>query len=227
MLDGLRWFERYVPKGLVQRLMRLNPDGEIESSFREVAVMFTDIVGFTTLSESLTAPAAAKFLNDHFAMVAGCVDAESGTVDKFIGDSVMAIWGAPERQADFADRACRCALAISRAVHEYNESRQTNQAAASNVKLRIGLHVGRVVVGNIGSIGRVNYTVVGDTVNVAQRLEEAGKTFGETEREVNILISGAVRSSLVEPFELVHVGPQTLRGREEQVEIYVLKGDSP
>ena len=227
MLDGLRWFERYVPKGLVQRLIKLNPDGEIESSYREVALMFTDIVGFTSLSENLTAPATAKFLNDHFAMVAGCVEAEAGTVDKFIGDSVMAIWGAPERQVDLADRACRCALAISHTVRKYNASRQASQAGAPSVRLRIGLHVGRVVVGNIGSIGRVNYTVVGDAVNVAQRLEESGKTLGDTDSQVNILVSGSVRSSLVEPFELVHVGPQTLRGREEQVEVYVLKGSSP
>ncbi len=227
MLDGLRWFERYVPKGLVQRLMRLNPDREIESSYREVAVMFTDIVGFTTLSENMTAPAVAEFLNDHFAMIARCVDAEEGTVDKFIGDSTMAVWGAPERQADFADRACRCALAISRAVHEYNVDRQSSQYGAPRVWLRIGLHVGRVVVGNIGSTDHVNYTVVGDAVNVAQRLEEAAKTFGDTDREVNILISGSVRSSLVESFDMVHVGPRALRGREEQVEIYMLKGDCP
>jgi class 3 adenylate cyclase len=227
MLDGLRWFERYVPKGLVQRLMRLNPDREIESSYREVAVMFTDIVGFTTLSENMTAPAVAEFLNDHFAMIARCVDAEEGTVDKFIGDSTMAVWGAPERQADFADRACRCALAISRAVHKYNVDRQSSQYGAPRVWLRIGLHVGRVVVGNIGSTDHVNYTVVGDAVNVAQRLEEAAKTFGDTDREVNILISGSVRSSLVESFDMVHVGPRTLRGREEQVEIYMLKGDCP
>jgi adenylate cyclase len=189
--------------------------------------MFTDIVGFTTLSENLTAPAAADFLNDHFGMVADCVEAEAGTVDKFIGDSVMAIWGAPDRQADLADRACRCALAISRAIHEYNASHRANQYGAPKVRLRIGLHVGRVVVGNIGSIGRVTYTVVGDAVNVAQRLEEAGKMFGDKNGEVNILISGSVRSSLVKSFEIVHVGAQTLRGREGKVEIYVLKGDGP
>jgi adenylate cyclase len=225
MLDGLRWFERYVPKGLVQRLIKLNPNGEIESSYREVAILFTDIVSFTSLSENLTAPAAAAFLNGHFAMVANCVEAEGGTVDKFIGDSVMAIWGAPERLEDLADRACRCALAIACAVHKYNSDRQTSQAGAPKVRLRIGVHVGRVVVGNIGSTGRVNYTVVGDAVNVAQRLEEAGKTIGDTDSQVNILISGSVKSSLAKPFELVHVGPHTLRGREEQVEIYMLRGD--
>ena len=225
MLDGLRWFERYVPKGLVRRLMQINPDVEVESSFREVAIMFTDIVGYTALSENLTAPAAASFLNDHFGIIAGHVEAEGGTVDKFIGDSVMAIWGAPERQVDIADRACRCALAIAKSMREENARRR--DAGDPPVQLRIGIHVGRVVVGNIGSAGRVNYTVVGDAANVAQRLEEAGKAFGETTGETNILISGATRGSLSQPFDVVHVGPQTLRGREEQVEIYVLTGPSP
>lgn len=227
MLDGLCWFERYVPKGLVRRLMSLNPELEIESSFREVAILFTDIVGYTSLSENMTAPAAAAFLNDHFSIIADCVEAEGGTVDKFIGDSVMAIWGAPEHQADLADRACRCALAIASAIRKENARRQ--EAGETPVQLRIGIHVGRVVVGNIGSAGRVNYTVVGDAANVAQRLEEAGKSFGAAEGpdvDVNILISGATRGSLSEPFELHHVGPQTLRGREEQVEIYVLSGPS-
>ena len=225
MLDGLRWFERYVPKGLVRRLMKINPEGEIESSFREVAIMFADMVGYTTLSENLSAPAAAKFLNDHFALVARCVDAEGGTVDKFIGDSVMAMWGAPERQADLADRACRCALAIRRALHEDNARRRTQDSQAPQVRLRIGVHIGRVVVGNIGSAGRVNYTVVGDAVNVAQRLEEAGKTLGEEEGEVTILLSAAVRESLAADFNLVPLGPQSLRGRAEQVEVYWLRDE--
>ena len=223
MLDGLKWFERYVPKGLVKRLMRQNPEGDIKSSYREVVVMFTDIVGFTTLSEKLTAPATANFLNDHFSMIAGCVEAEGGTVDKFIGDSVMAVWGVPEPQADFADRACRCALEISRNVDELNRHRQSRVVGAQPLRLRIGIHLGRVVVGNIGSSDRVNYTVIGDPVNVAQRLEEAGKTLGDTGRNVNILISGSVRGSLVKSVDLEHLGPKTLRGREEQVEVYVLR----
>lgn len=226
MLDGLRWFERYVPKGLVKRLMQINPGIDIKSSYREVAVMFTDIVGFTTLSENLTAPAAAEFLNDHFAMLAGCVEGEDGTVDKFIGDSVMAVWGALERQPDLADRACRCALAISHAISELNRTRKHSIADASRLRVRIGIHLGRVVVGNIGSTDRINYTVVGDAVNVAQRLEEAGKTLGDKKDDVIILVSGAIKGSLVKSFDLVHLGPQTLRGRDEQVEVYSLRGNS-
>ncbi len=226
MLDGLRWFERYVPKGLVRQLMHENPDGEIESSYQQVVVMFTDLVGFTTLSENLTAPATAEFLNEHFDMIARFVEAEGGTVDKFIGDGVMALWGAPEQHVDPADRACRCALNISRAVVEMNRSRQEAFTDAPKIRLRIAIHAGRVVAGNIGGSDRVSYTVVGDAVNVAQRLEEAGKTLSDADEDVTVFISGSVKGSFVKPFDLVHLGPQKLRGREEQVEVYLLRGQS-
>jgi len=222
MLDGLRWFERYVPKGLVKRLMHQNPDGMIESSYREVVIMFTDIAGFTSLSENLTAPATASFLNEHFGMIAEFVEAEGGTIDKFMGDSVMAMWGVPERQADPADRACRCALKISRAVAGINRNRKAADADAPRLRLRIGIHAGRVVVGNIGGSDRVSYTVVGDAVNVAQRLEELAKSVGDTDADVRIFISGSVKGSFVKPFDLVPLGPQQLRGREESVEVYML-----
>ncbi|UCH75654.1 MAG: hypothetical protein JSU82_07430 [Rhodospirillales bacterium] len=222
MLDGLRWFERYVPKALVKKLIHQNPDGKIESSYREVVVMFTDIAGFTTLSENLTAPATANFLNEHFAMITEFVEAEDGTVDKFMGDSVMALWGVPEPQVDPADRACRCALKISRAISEINRNRLSANEEEPRLRLRIGIHSGRVVVGNIGGSDRISYTVVGDTVNVAQRLEELGKTLSVTDSDVGIFISGAVKGSFVKSFDVVHLGPQELRGREEQVEVYLL-----
>jgi class 3 adenylate cyclase len=221
MLDGLRWFERYVPRTLVRRLIRTHHGSAVESAHREVAVMFTDIVDFTALSERMTAPDAAKFLNSHLSLVADCVELEDGVIDKYIGDSVMAIWGAPEPHADLADRACRAALAVARGVRAYN--RQQAAGGDSTIRVRIGIHFGRVVVGNIGSPGRVNYTVVGDPVIVAQRLEEIGKQLGHPENEVNILISGAVKAALMEPLPLTHLGPQDLRGRTEQVEIYALE----
>jgi adenylate cyclase len=222
MLDGLRWFERYVPKRLVRQLMQHHADTQIKSSHRDVVVMFTDIVGFTSLSEHLTAPEIAEFLNRHFAGLTECIERNDGTIDKFIGDSVMAVWGALEHQDDAADRACRSALEIADWVMNDNRRRCAEESVARAVRLRIGLHVGRVVVGNIGSDERLSYTVVGDTVNVAQRLEEAGKTLGTPEAEVNILASGAVRSALVHPLDFDHIGAKKLRGREELVEIYAL-----
>jgi class 3 adenylate cyclase len=220
MLEGLRWFERYVPKNLVNRLIKLHRDHGIESTFRDVAIMFTDIRDFTALSEDMTAPQAAAYLNDHFSMIAACVEREGGVIDKYVGDGVMAIWGAPEAYDDLADRACRAALAMKQNLELHNQAQAA--AGAPPIRLRIGLNLGRVVVGNIGSPERLNYTVVGDPVNVAERLEELGKTVGNVGGEVNILISGAVRGALTRRFDLTHLGPRRVRGRREKVEIYVL-----
>lgn len=220
MLDGLRWFERYVPKGLVRRLIRLHEKDGVQSNYRETAIMFTDIIGFATLTENMAAPEAAAFLNHHFTMVADCVEAEGGTVDKYMGDGVLAVWGAPEDYEDGANRACRAALAIRRAITEQN----ARQAAHGDpqTRMRIGIHAGRVIAGNIGSPGRINYTIVGDPVNVAQRLEQLGRHFGDASADVNILISGDIKSELTEHIEIEDLGPRKLRGRSERVEVYVL-----
>jgi class 3 adenylate cyclase len=224
MLDGLRWFERYVPRTLVQRLIRLHKDEAVESAYREVAILFTDLVKFTQLSEQMTAPAAADFLNGHFTMVADCVEAEGGVIDKYIGDSVMAIWGAPDKIPDLADRACRAALAIAAGVRAFN--RDQHEAGGPQIRMRIGVHMGRVVVGNIGSPGRINYTVIGDPVIVAQRLEETGKQLGGGAQDTIILVSGAIRAALMEDYGLEPLGLRKLRGRSEEIEVFALEAAS-
>ena len=140
---------------------------------RDMTVMFTDIPGFTTLSEQLSATEVANLLNDHFTLVAGCVEAEEGTIDKYIGDSVMAFWGAPSKQPDHAARAIRAALAIAETVRADNAIRRTD--GRQEVRIRIGIHSGPALAGNIGAPGRINYTLVGDTVNAANRIEQLGK----------------------------------------------------
>lgn len=221
MLDGLRWFERYVPKALVRQLIHIQPDAAVESTFRDVVVMFTDIVAFTAMSERMSAPDTADLLNQHFTMVSECVGAEGGIVDKYIGDSVMAIWGALEVYPDAEDRACRAALAIRRAIAAHHG---TGQAGQPVIDLRIGIHVGKVMVGNIGSPERLNYTVVGDAVNVAQRLQELGDRVGDSEGRVKVLLSAAVKDGLLARYALTELGARQLRGRSEQVEVYALRG---
>jgi class 3 adenylate cyclase len=169
----------------------------------------------------MTAPEAADFLNGHFTMVADRVEAEGGVIDKYMGDSVMAIWGAPERVPDRADRACRAALAIADGLRAFN--REQAERGAAQIRMRIGVHLGRVVVGNIGSPGRINYTVIGDPVIVAQRLEEAGKQLGGEEQDIVILVSGAVRAAVTNDFRLAPVGPHKLRGRSEEIEVFALE----
>ncbi len=221
MLGGLRWFETYVPKSLVFRLMRRG-DATPPSEERTISVLFTDIVGFSGLSDRLSPAELADFLNSHFALVAAPIEAESGTVDKYIGDSVMAFWGAPTKQPDHANQTCRAALAIAAAIAADNRRRRA--AGGEPVRLRIGIHTGPAVVGNIGAPGRINYTLIGDTVNVAQRLEELGKTFALTDDDTVILVSGETAALLATGFQLSALGPHQLRGRISKTEVFRLDG---
>ena len=214
MLEGLKWFQTYVPKTLVRQLVR--EGGSTGSEERELTIMFTDIIGFTSLSEPLPASEVADFLNQHFAIIGGCIEAEGGTIDKFIGDSVMAFWGAPEPQSDHAARAIRAARAIAAAVHESNQERLKKGAAP--IRIRVGLHTGPVVVGNIGAPSRINYTIVGDTVNTGQRIEELARGFDEG-GAATILTSAKTALAAGEAGALQPAGAFEVKGRSEPVEV--------
>jgi class 3 adenylate cyclase len=218
----LRWFERYVPKTLVASLIRVHRDRGIESEYREICIMFTDIVKFATLSETMTAPAAAEFLNHHFTIIAEEIGKQGGTVDKYIGDGVMAIWGAPEIYFNSADRSCLAALSIREAMASYNAEQR--EIGGPLVQLRIGLHVGQVMVGNIGSPGRINYTIVGDPANVANRIEEMGRDIGDRDGDVNILMSDDFRRKLKDGYQYTSLGEQPLRGRSRAIEVFNVTG---
>ncbi|WP_431854684.1 adenylate/guanylate cyclase domain-containing protein [Azospirillum sp.] len=221
MVAGLQWFETYVPKALVLRLMhrRDTTAAGLSSEERVVTVLFTDIRGFSRLAEHLGAADTAALLNDHFTQVAACIEAEDGTVDKFIGDSIMAFWGAPDEQADHAARALRAAHAIARAIHADNRERAAR--GQPPIRVSIGLHSGPVVVGNIGSASRINYTIVGDTVNVTARVEElASRVQGED--EISVLASAATVGAGAGAAPLVSLGPHRLRGRAGTMEVWRL-----
>lgn len=223
MLRGLRWFETYVPRSLVLRLIRLG-EGGVESEERQVTVMFTDIVGFTTASQKLTPHDTADFLNHHFGLIAAAIDESGGTLDKYMGDAVMAFWGAPDEQPDHAERACRTALAIERTIEADNRKRQAQ--GLPPVRLRIGLHSGPAIVGNIGAPGRVNYTLIGDTVNLANRLEAYGKEkgIGEEDTAAVILVSETTRAQLGPTWQLVDLGAHEMRGRTGRIGVFRLQG---
>lgn len=220
MIAALRWFEIYVPRKLVQRLVVHGDASAVESQERQVTVMFTDIAAFTPLAERLGAAGTARLLNEHFALLAGCIEAEDGTVDKFIGDSVMAFWGPPLGDDDHVARACRAALAIRAAVAEDNRARANRGEAP--LRVRIGIHTGPAIVGNIGAPGRINYTLVGDTVNIAQRLEELGKTLTGGAADATIVISADVARAVDGDHAPRALGLQDIRGREGGLEVFSL-----
>ncbi|WP_225766845.1 adenylate/guanylate cyclase domain-containing protein [Inquilinus sp. Marseille-Q2685] len=219
MLTGLRWLETYVPKALVRRLLRSG--GAVPSAERMVTVMFTDIVDFTATAERMPAAEVASMLNAHFDLLGRCVEAEGGTIDKFIGDCVMAFWGAPDDQPDHADRALRAARAIAAAVAADNAARRGRGLAP--LRLRIGIHSGRVVAGNIGMSGRSGYTIVGDAVNLGNRLEQLGKAVAPAD-EIVVLASGeTVALAADDRSDLRSLGARAVPGRRMEIEIFRLE----
>jgi len=223
MLVGLKWFETYVPKKLVKRLMSQDAASVSSSVERDVTVMFTDIVGYSGLSEGIAADEIAKLLNRHFEILSRCIEAEDGTVDKFIGDSVMAFWGAPDHFDDHADRAVRAAQAIKLALDEDN--RQRAAVGEDAIRIRIGIHSGPVTVGNIGAPDRLNYTIIGDNVNIAQRLEQLGKQFAaDTSPDVSAttLLTSVTVGQLTSKYLLDDLGDVQVRGRLGRIRVYRL-----
>jgi class 3 adenylate cyclase len=166
----------------------------------------------------------AALLNEHFALLAACVEAEGGTVDKYLGDGMMAFWGAPERVKGRAARACRAALAMREAIAGDNARRRAE--GRSPVRVRIGIHRGPLVVGNIGAPGRINYTVVGDTVNVAQRLQDLGRKVADG-GECVIIVSDAVVEDAGNGLAFAEFGALPVRGRQEPVAAFELRGAAP
>ena len=221
MLDGLKAFGRYVPRTLVMRLVK---EGQVAAGSEErvLAIMFTDIAGFTATCEDMSAAEVADFINHHLALISDCIEREGGTIDKYIGDAVMAFWGAPNRVESPAACACRAAVAIARAIAADNTERAAR--GLKPVQIRVGIHMGPVVVGDIGAPNRINYTIVGDAVNATQRLESLGKTVDPT-AEVIVLISREIMEALPKGFELISQGTHLVKGKHEALEVYqVLDG---
>jgi len=222
MIAALRLFEVYVPKQLVLRMMQRGEEVETTQE-RVVTVMFTDIRGFSTIAEHMDATGIAELLNLHFDMLAGPIEAEGGTVDKYIGDAIMAFWGAPEEMPDHAARAMRAAAEIQRVVHADNERRRANGEPL--LAVRVGVHTGPVVVGNIGSRNRINYTIVGDAVNIASRIDSLAKQIAKDEDCIVLVSSDTCDHAQAGPndgYDLSAMGEQEIRGRQGTVRIFRL-----
>jgi class 3 adenylate cyclase len=218
MLVAMRLFGTYLPKSLVLRLLR-RADRAVKSEERELTIMFTDIRAFSTLAEKMRPYEIAELLNRHFNLLAACIEGEGGTVDKYIGDSIMAFWGAPEDMTDHAARAVRAAAAIQHAVTR--DIQQQRHIGGVEVAVRIGIHTGPVIVGNIGSESRLNYTVVGDAVNIASRIEALAKESNPTDDCV-VLLSEATAQAAGPGFDLAPIGEYSVKGRAGTVAVYRL-----
>jgi adenylate cyclase len=206
-------FSRYVSPELCEEILK-NP-GLLQLGGRRqaVTVLFADIRNFTTMSESMAPEAVVEVLNTYFTEMVDLVFKYQGTLDKFVGDALMAVFGVPLPLPQAADQAVECALAMQRHLKEMQAAGRTAIQG-----MRIGINTGEAIVGNIGSQKRMDFTVVGDVVNVAARLQELAK-----ELEADTLISGATFQELKGQFKTVPETAVVLRGRKDPTGIYRLE----
>jgi class 3 adenylate cyclase len=215
MRHGLRSFRRYVPADLVAELIRLRKEAVLGAERREMTVFFSDIVEFTGACERIDPDALMKTLGVYLKGMTEAILREGGTVDKFIGDGVMAFWGAPHPAADHATRACRAALACQRFIADMATGWQAQ--GLPPFPTRIGINTGEVLVGNVGYEERMNYTVMGDPVNVASRLEELNKRYG-----TRVLIGETVRAAVGDQFEMRLLDRVVVKGKSRGQAVYEL-----
>ncbi len=212
-----RTFMQYMDKRIVDYLLE-HPESIAPGGRREtVTVFFADIEGFTTLSERLSAEDTAIMLHSALNSMTEVVIKHSGVIDKYIGDCIMAFWGAPLKTDGDETNACNAAIECIKSVEE--TSKQFLEKGLSALKIRIGIHTGDAVVGNIGSDRLFNYTVIGDTVNIASRLESANKFF-----RTRIIISEVTFSKISDDFIARELGFIKVKGRDKPLRIYEILG---
>ncbi|HEY3805103.1 MAG TPA: adenylate/guanylate cyclase domain-containing protein [Kofleriaceae bacterium] len=218
MVDGLRERDKlrvtmgkYMTEEVLEHV--LNGAVELGGKTIDLTILFCDLRDFTTLSEKRTAQQIVALLNEYFTHMVDCVMAEGGVVDKYIGDNIMAVFGAPVTRPDDAQRAVRAAVRMRAALAELNES--FTARGMEKLRFGIGLHSGEVVAGNIGSARRMEYTVIGDAVNLASRLESKTK-----ELATDIIISEATRERLDPTVTTELLGEVHVKGRAEPAQIY-------
>lgn len=224
MVDGLKerdklrnTFGKYMTASVLEHLLA----GKVELGGKTltVTILFSDIRSFTTISERMNAQELVGLLNEYFTDMVAIILDEGGVVDKYIGDAIMAVFGAPVPKADDAERAVRAAVRMRGALKSLNERLVARGVPA--LKTGIGIHTGEVVAGNIGSEARMEYTVIGDAVNLASRLESSTKELG-----VDVLISEDTQTLVKGSFLTRTVREITVKGRAQPVMTYAVDGQS-
>jgi len=213
----------YIDPRIVEKVILPGRPEDMMGQKRLMTVLFTDLVGFTTLGENLTAGGLVQVINRYFTLMSECVQKERGVIDKYIGDAVMAYWGAPfVAEEEQAATACRAALAQVEALNRFRAELPDLMGLRKNlpeINLRIGIATGEVVVGNIGSETARSYTVMGDTVNLASRLESANTMYG-----TRILISELTQRMVDKEMESREVDLLAVKGKQEAVGVFELLG---
>ncbi len=213
----VRAMGKYIPLGVVRRLYEHNEEPQLGGELRTVSLMFTDIEGFTTLSEQLPPDQLARHLGDYLEAMTSAVEATSGTIDKYIGDAVMAFWNAPLEVEHHARRACEAVIACKEATAALYGSPAWR--GLPPLVTRFGVHTAEVLVGHFGARSRFNYTALGDGVNLAARLEPLCKQYG-----VTALVSDKVAHAARDQFVFRRVDRVAVKGKAEAIDVYELLG---
>jgi adenylate cyclase len=212
-------FSRYVNKDVLQALLKSKTYLK-EGEKRELSVLFSDLRGFTDFSETLPPEELTRLLNEYFALMVSEIFKQNGTVDKFIGDAVMAFWNAPLSLKHHELHAVTAAIGMQNALVAFNSTQNTS------LKMGIGVHAGEAVVGNIGGEERTSYTALGDSVNTASRIEGISKKYG-ARIVVSQTVAAAVTGKLNEGWYLRKLDEVKLKGKQKSVLIYEVTDISP
>lgn len=215
---ALRSFKKYVPAELVYQIVKTKKEAMLSGDKLEATFMFTDIQNFTTISESVEIENLVNKMASYFKTITSTIHKNNGTVDKYIGDAVMAFWGAPNFINSHAESACRSALQCLQELNSLNAVLESEGFPRLNT--RFGIHTGLAIIGNMGYEDRLNYTAVGDTVNIASRLEGINKYYG-----TNILISEDTKNKAGELFLTRNLNRIIVKGKTHWITIYELLGE--
>ena len=207
-------FRYYLHPDIVEELLEAPEKLKLGGQRAECTILFADVRNFTTISEQMDPETLVQMMNEYFDPIAQEIIKEGGYIDKFIGDAVMAIFGAPKQTPDHPLRACQAALAMQWKVKELAQQFQ-EKYGLSEFKIGVGLHTGPVIIGNMGTSTRLNYTVMGDAVNLASRLETATKGLG-----VGILASEQTYQRVTDNIEARYVDKIAVKGKAETIRVY-------
>lgn len=217
-------FGHYLAAPLVEELARDPSRLKLGGEMREVTVLFTDVRGFSKLSEGMDAEQLIGFINTLFTPFSEVIIDHRGTIDKFMGDGIMAFWNAPADVPGHATHSCRAALGLMARLDELNAERRTEAEAVGHsappVRIGIGINTGPCVAGNVGSPQQLNYSIMGEAVNIAARLEEATKTYGVP------IIVGEATAHAATGLAFLDIGQITPRGKSRPEHIFALLGDA-
>ena len=215
-----RLFGRYVSRDVYEQLTAHPELAELGGGRREMTVLFSDIRGFTTVTEDGNPEALVAQLNEYFSRMVEIVFRHKGTVDKFVGDMVMALFGAPLDDRDHADHAVRAAIDMVKELGELN--RAWTARGMPELDIGVGINSGEMIAGNIGSASIMSYTVIGDNVNLGSRLESLNKDY-----KTRIIMSDATRTRLTNPYDTRPLGDVKVKGKTRTVAIYEIQVPSP